>query len=96
MFNLSESTPATLCRYTTCSGCTALYELQVRNGYNGVAYFGSCSRDWEFCIDSDASKTVLILRFHNTNRYINMNEWHKEDADGWCRSKNGMAYWFEA
>ncbi len=97
LFDLSESTPATLCAYTSChrGECNTRHVLQVRNGYRGEAWFGQCSSDGVFCVRGDRFMTVL--RYQNANRYINTDVWVRGDkVDDWCKKEGGKAYWFEA
>lgn len=86
----SECIPATLCRFPFRSGTR--YQLKVRDSYDGETWAGRCSDDAVFCVYGAVNG--VTLKYQNGDRLIGPSDWRTNNADGWCRAKGGVAYWF--
>lgn len=96
--SLTESTPATLCKYVSCNNnmiCYIGFVLQIRNGYRGNAWSGECSSDAVFCI-VDNGTGEIVLKYQNADRRIGATQWRRDRIDDWCYNLRGVAYWFNA
>lgn len=97
VFNLSESVPATVCRFSICqwTGCPDSFALQIRNRRMVYTSEGTCNAE-NFCMRrSGSSVGDLTLSYEGVSRRIGVNEWRNGNIDEWCRVRNGRVVWFD-
>lgn len=97
-FNLSESTPATLCRWTFCgspNNCHYIYTLKIRNGFSDATTMNRCISGGKFCISSNSGDTILA--YNDSIRRIRGNQWRRDGVDAWCREleRNAEVFWLD-
>lgn len=90
--------------------CILTFALQIRDDYYGEVVSDKCnvpssckrnfnnkkcSSDGQFCVQTLIRSDDLVLQYGNVDRVLLSKNGRKADADDWCKSRYGTAYWFE-